>query len=299
MNKHVLNSIVAAMLPLGAQCAVAQTSGAYGYMDNSNTSKVISASSYSLDEPFRHAQLQTLPTLLLTQRVATDADIMLVKGEQEFANNISTTSELHTIQQNPITELIILDQAVADKQLFYRDLKPGMAIKEIVSTQDGLTQLNQILSQYQNLDALHLVSHADDGVLYLGETQVTEKLLTEQVETLSGINHALKQGADLLFYGCNLAKTAKGEQLLTLIANQADVDVAGSNDITANKAQGGDWELEIVTGDIEASLPFSANALKDFSATLATVPLSSFADGGSTLITTDFTVKGYVEGSSN
>ena len=67
MNKHVLNSIVAAMLPLGAQCAVAQTSGAYGYMDNSNTSKAISASSHSLDEPFRHAQLQTLPTLLLTQ----------------------------------------------------------------------------------------------------------------------------------------------------------------------------------------------------------------------------------------
>ena len=183
--------------------------------------------------------------------------------------NIEKVNGLELVKHHEINELIIIDQAVPDKHLFYKALKPGGEIREIDSSKDGLEQLKAILANYQNLNALHIVSHADDGVVFLGSSNVNEELLREEVNTLATMNKAMKDGADVFFYGCNLAKSEKGEALLELIQGEANVDVAASNNLTGNMKQGGDWQLEIVKGDISSEQPFSDIAVRDFSHTLA------------------------------
>ncbi len=79
------------------------------------------------------------------------------------------------------------------------------------------------------------------------------------------MNGALKEGADLLLYGCDLASGTAGEELLELIQQNTHLDVAASNDLTGNLAQNGDWDLEIQQGQIDTQLAFSEKALMDFS----------------------------------
>ncbi|MBL4829760.1 MAG: DUF4347 domain-containing protein, partial [Aliivibrio sp.] len=302
MKNHTLNVMTAAILPLSLQLGAMQTAGAYGYVGHRGKNIVYnSAENYVNKRAGNPLTLLAKPLSLMQATTPKDEFTLYIQASNEPALQVTSFPigdsdlQLQISTNNPINELIIIDQAVPDKHLFYKDLKPSTAVHEIASDQDGLTQLNQILSQYQNLDALHLVSHADDGVIYLGNTQVTEQLLKEKVDTFSSLNNALKEGADLLLYGCNLAKTEKGEGLLALIAHQADIDVAASNDLTGNMRLQGDWDLEIHTGDINVSSPFSPNALKDFSAVLGTVSSGGFSGApGLSLTTTDFTLKGYV-----
>jgi len=174
-------------------------------------------------------------------------------------------------QASSIHELVLIDSAVPDKQLFYRALKPGVEIIELKADQDAASQLSTILARYQGLSALHIVSHATEGELQLGASKVNAEQLKQQVEVFAALNGALKEGADLLLYGCDLASGKAGEELLELIQQNTHLDIAASNDLTGNLAQNADWDLEIQQGQIETELAFSEKALMDFSGVLAPV----------------------------
>ena len=293
MNKSFLNSITAAMLPLGLFTPVAPAMGYY-----SSLKPIIAA---PMMVPTSRNGLSGSPSLP-TAPVATLSDYdfpparllsratLIPQVAKKSASEMH--SELELVAGNIIRELIIIDAAVPDKHLFYQKLKPGVEIREIQSDSNGLDQLTNILSQYQNLDALHLVSHADDGVLYLGNSQVTEQQLTQQVDALSALDNALKDGADVLLYGCNLAKGDAGKSLLQLISSETHTDVAASNNLTGTAQLNGDWELEIQQGNIETRHPFSELALKDFDDILdftTSYNGNNFCDNNSSSCTTPVT----------
>ncbi|EPN8460490.1 Ig-like domain-containing protein [Vibrio cidicii] len=268
MNRYLLNSITAAMIPLGWSTASAQSVGSYAYIGSNN----------------RRAEMNYCANVQLpSQSAVTDLASLRTVDSQPEPSDIFTgtpnTSNISRLTVNPnelvltrsgkVSELIIIDAAVPDKYLFYKSLKNNVEIKEINSQQDGLTQLKDILSNYNGLDALHIVSHAEDGIVYLGNSQITTQRLQEEVNVFSSLDHALKEGGDVLFYGCNLAQTQKGEALLDLISNNAHVDVAASNDFTGNQENNADWQLEITKGDVTTPTPFDALTLKDFTSVLA------------------------------
>ncbi len=285
MNKQLFNGVASLMMSVGMCTAPLQVLASYigrgrdasfPPINELNASSVNSYKSAKADGSPAKQQAVTSPAL----------DVYLQSPDNrntaEKAEHYSNVA-LNIHQHSPVKELVIIDQAVPDKHLFYRDLKPGTEIVEVNSEQNGLTQLKNILSRYQNLDALHIVSHGADGVVYLGASQITESLLKEEVDTLSALDGAMKEGADLLFYGCELAKSQKGLDLLELISGTANIDVAASDDNTGSGQFQSDWELEINQGSIESGHPFSELALKDFHDTLAFTTVYSpntFCDSG-------------------
>ncbi|MCS6232747.1 tandem-95 repeat protein, partial [Shewanella baltica] len=194
----------------------------------------------------------------------------------------TTEDELQLVQANPLKELVIIDAAVPDKATFYRGVKPGVDIVEINSSQPGLPQLKQILASHKNLTALHIVSHAAEGELHLGNSKVNAALLKQEIDTFSALKNALVDGADLLLYGCDLASGKSGEELLEIISSNTGLDVAASTNKTGSVDSGGDWDLEIQQGDIQSTLAFSPKALADFSGVLApeTYVDTNFCTGG-------------------
>ncbi len=171
---------------------------------------------------------------------------------------------------NPVRELVIIDQGVPDKHLFYLDIKTGVEIKEIAIGQDGLTQLDQILGQYKNLNALHIVSHATDGHIHIGNRLITAQTLTDQIKAFDALNNVMNAGADLLFYGCNLASSKKSQDFLALISDSTHLDIATSTNLTGSVKLGGDWALEYQRGDIQTTLPFNMAALSNYNYVLTT-----------------------------
>ena len=161
-------------------------------------------------------------------------------------------------------DLVILDQGVPESHLFYKDLAIGAQIREINSEEDGIAQLFDILKQYENLDSLHIVSHADAGMLYLGNSRVTTEKLSEILQSRKALTNVLNPGADLFFYGCNLAKGERNFIPLERLARNTGLNIAASTDLTGNEQFGGDWDFEYQSSAVTGKIPFDIEVLAKY-----------------------------------
>ncbi len=194
-------------------------------------------------------------------------------GVQKTAGSVGgmdaeTDVDFHFEKGQKIKELLIVDGAVQNKSVFLSQDRPGVDIIEIESGKSGIVQLLATLTRYRNLEAVHVISHATSGKLQLGNDVIDAKTFEENVSALAALNGAIKSGGDLLFYGCELAKGAEGERFLEVVKGDYDFDIAASNDLTGNDAEKANWDLEIQTGDIEATPLPESIASKDFTGTL-------------------------------
>ncbi|WP_313400513.1 fibronectin type III domain-containing protein [Stenotrophomonas sp.] len=182
---------------------------------------------------------------------------------------VEQSSDTLDIQQHAgITELVVIDSSVQDRATLYAGLNPGVGVVEIDAGRPGLPQLVQALRGYRDLAAIHVVSHASPGALQLGSSRITAESLHAELGTMQALRASVREGADLLFYGCDLAANADGGALLDIVRSGTGMDVAASSNLTGAVALGGDWELEERRGGIESGLAFSEKALKDFSGVL-------------------------------
>ncbi|WP_282268217.1 DUF4347 domain-containing protein [Stenotrophomonas sp. PS02298] len=208
--------------------------------------------------------------------------------------SLEEASDALAIQQHAgITELVVIDSSVQDRATLYAGLNPGVGVVEIDAGRPGLSQLVQALRGYRDLAAIHVVSHASPGALQLGSSRITVESLHAELGALQALRASVREGADLLFYGCDLAANADGDALLDIVRSGTGMDVAASSNLTGAEGLGGDWELEERRGGIESGLAFSEKALKDFSGVLAAAPgiktfQTGWTDNNTSLTSADF-----------
>ncbi|WP_445243932.1 DUF4347 domain-containing protein, partial [Microcoleus sp. S13_B4] len=90
----------------------------------------------------------------------------------------------------------------------------------------------------------------------------------------------MTENGDILLYGCDVAATETGNNFVKRLSELTGADVAASNDLTGNAVKGGDWDLEIVTGQIESTVPFNRQAMEDYDYTLANFDVTEASDDG-------------------
>ena len=181
-------------------------------------------------------------------------------------------------------ELIFVDGGVDD----YDQLLFGLAgsvsdsreIEVVVldSDRDGIQQISEILAERNDLDAVHFIAHGNDGRIEFGNTVLNAVSLDERAAEISAWSSALDEEGDLLFYGCELAATDAGKDLVSSLGELTGADVAASDDLTGAVALGGDWDLEYRVGQIEASL-FSGS-VSSWQGVLGTVVTASETQNG-------------------
>lgn len=167
-------------------------------------------------------------------------------------------------------EVVFIDASVSstDTNILLANTPAGAEVVFINGDSDGLTQIANWLQAYDNISAIHIISHGDDGNVQLGNTTINNANLSDYTEQLGIIGDALTTDGDILFYGCNLGETAGGLKFIDQLAFLTDADIAASDDLTGAAELGGDWDLEIATGTIEANQTFTAEAMKGFSSVL-------------------------------
>jgi|GEM_PF-1779511 len=173
-----------------------------------------------------------------------------------------TSNEVMMLKSTKIKELLIIDAAIKDKAIFHRFNGPLTEVVEL-SGSGGISELIGVLGHYENLDALHIVSHANAGELQLNGLNIDQKGM-EDWGLYDHLNKSVSANGDVLFYGCELGKGAKGEAFLRTIQGNTNLDIAASNDKTGNIELGGDWDLELTMGNIEAKPLAESIAMKDF-----------------------------------
>jgi VCBS repeat-containing protein len=157
---------------------------------------------------------------------------------------------MSTTESQPI--VFILDN-VADYQSTADSLYAGYEVHVLSADGDALAQMVALLDGRTGLDAIHLISHGDAGVLDLGTLSLNADNLADHGAALAALGAALSPDGDFLLYGCDVAQGDAGVAFVNALADATGADVAASVDVTGPAALGGDAVLEYQTGTIEAT----------------------------------------------
>ena len=150
------------------------------------------------------------------------ADSMLPnQSEQSAADDAADSASLQSRQST--LELVFLDSNVSNLDQMIADLKtenasdPSRTLEFVVldSTKDGIAQITSALLKYNGIDGMHIVSHGSDGKVQLGSTILSLDNLNTYRNAISAWQYSMSDKADLLFYGCDLAASTDGQQLLS------------------------------------------------------------------------------------
>jgi uncharacterized delta-60 repeat protein len=157
-------------------------------------------------------------------------------------------------QRSSRTEIAFVEDSVADWQSLASSVPAGVEVVKLDSRGDGLKQIADYLASRSDVDAIHILSHGSDGQVNLGALTLNSSNLDVQANTLAQIGQALTADGDILLYGCEVSQTGNGQAFINDIARLTQADVAASSDLTGNAANGGDWVLEVATGNVVGDL---------------------------------------------
>ncbi|PID59320.1 MAG: hypothetical protein CSB44_13020 [Gammaproteobacteria bacterium] len=186
--------------------------------------------------------------------------------------------------------LVIIDSAVDDVEGIVADIAsrddPNLLVHvlgaESTSDRNGspIEQLDSIVSNYSDIAELHLISHAGEGSLTLSGTELGLVDVLAEADRLANWQDNFTAEADFLIYGCDLAATESGRNLVDTLAALTGTDVAASVDLTGNGRVGGDWSLEYRHGDVAGEVLLSDTLRESYAGTLATFTVSNLNDHG-------------------
>lgn len=167
-------------------------------------------------------------------------------------------------------EVAFIDLGVAMPGAIARAVKPGTEIHYIQADRSGIEQISEVLAASQDIDAIHLLSHGGPGYVNLGTDVVNREILAYYADAVRAWRSSLSVKADILVYGCEVARSEEGKAFLSDVARLTGADVAGSDDVTGAKRLGGDWMLETSFGMIDVaglSAPSYEGTLLDYPVT--------------------------------
>ncbi|WP_019503124.1 Ig-like domain-containing protein, partial [Pseudanabaena sp. PCC 6802] len=171
---------------------------------------------------------------------------------------------------NNSNEIIFIDLSVPDYSSLLSGINPAAEIVFLSPERDGVEQISEILAARTDISSIHILSHGSVGQLQLGSSTLSSTNINSYSQQLQAWASSLTDDADILFYGCNVAEGAIGDNFIHEISTLTGADVAASTNLTGNAALGGDWVLESRIGAIESQIFAPTEVTNSYASTLAT-----------------------------
>ncbi|RJL48623.1 DUF4347 domain-containing protein, partial [Pectobacterium carotovorum] len=185
-----------------------------------------------------------------THDITTDVVVQAVAGE--------------TIRK----EAVFIDTALTDYQTLVNSVPAGVDVFLLDSSKDGLTQMAIWAETHTDYDAIHILSHGNEGQVRLGNLTLDSATAEARSADLAKLGTALTQDGDLLLYGCDIAQDT-GKSFVSLLAQLTQADIAASDDLTGAIAKGGNWQLETTVGNIETTDAALGTIAQEYNSLLA------------------------------
>lgn len=245
--------------------------------------------SSEITHQIREDLLAKLSEYSVTELSQSSERILTVKPDGMGLDKLETPLSLNTLENlwsntdiesgdPPVAELVFIDSGVenADELLSGLDLDPSTLVYTVDGDVDGLREVSDIISQYENLQAVHIFSHGSEAQLQLGNSAVSFLPQSSQDShaLIAGWQNSMAEGADLLLYACDFAASEAGQSAVVWLAGVSGMDVATSTDMTGAATLGGDWHLEFAVGDINTQVLESTH----WQSNLATIVVNTTED---------------------
>lgn len=152
------------------------------------------------------------------------------------------------------SEIAFVDSSLPDIAQLLAGLGPNVEIYTVDTGINGFEYMADILRYRTDISAIHILGHGEAAEIYLGNAVLDAQTIGLATSTLQTIGGALTANGDILIYGCDVAADPAGQDFIRQISQITSADIAASTDATGAQNQGGDWDLEFKTGDIEARM---------------------------------------------
>ncbi|MFG0253495.1 MAG: DUF4347 domain-containing protein, partial [Rhodopirellula sp. JB053] len=192
----------------------------------------------------------------------------------DFAEVFDVVSAAEQLDPARPIEVVFVDASVEDSETLLADMREGgsdgaqWVVVMLESDRNGIEQITDALAKLSSVDAVHLVSHGDGEGVQLGNVKLDQETSLDYAGDIASWGHAMDSDADLLIYGCDLASTVEGQDLIEMLAIVCNCDVAASDDATGHEDLGGDWLLEYTVGEVETEVAFGYAAQASWHSTL-------------------------------
>jgi len=190
---------------------------------------------------------------------STFANLLIPDDRDDQSHSAPIDFDEHTFssEQEPRKELVFIDSRVPELQSIVEDIESNSQWATVIvvdSSQSGVSQISEALSQEQQVDSVHLISHSLGPSVRMGSDLLSIQSMSEHATQISAWQSSLAAGADILIYGCDLGSSIDGIALMHELASITGADVAISDDNTGHHSSQADWEMEISIGDIETKV---------------------------------------------
>ncbi len=181
-------------------------------------------------------------------------------------------ADLTEVSSDAGVQIVFVDGSVSDVQQLIDGIDPAFEVHIVEPGVDGVAFMASVVEGRSGIDAIHVMSHGDEGEFRLGSSFIDQENIEGQyADELGSIGDALAENADFLVYGCDFGADADA---VAALAAATGADVAASDDLTGHVDRGADWDLEVQTGSIEAGFPITAQLQEEWSGILGNFSLN-------------------------
>ena len=164
--------------------------------------------------------------------------------------------------------LVFIDPTVDNYYQLVTGVTPNTEVILLDRDRDGVEQIASALSQFDDVDAVHIVAHGHPGQLRLGTACLNTRSIASYRETLAHWQLHLHPHAEILVYGCSVAAGAAGQAFLMALQSNLQRAIAASSTAIGSAALGGNWDLDVNLGTVSTPLAFRAEVIDTYAALL-------------------------------
>ncbi|MCU0546364.1 MAG: DUF4347 domain-containing protein [Oscillatoriaceae cyanobacterium Prado104] len=160
--------------------------------------------------------------------------------------------------------IAFIDRSVSDSQVLAAGTVSGTEVVLLDSAADGIEQISLKLRD-RSFKEVHIISHGAPGCLMLGNAILSWESLERLKSQIEMWGKSLAKNAEILIYGCRVAEGDRGRSFVERLSELTAAKIAASANFTGSKELGGDWELEVKTGEITAAKAFDSEVMAAYS----------------------------------
>ncbi|NEO55453.1 MAG: DUF4347 domain-containing protein [Okeania sp. SIO3B5] len=176
------------------------------------------------------------------------------------------------------TKLLFIDSKVEN----YHHLIPEVDLKTRIvilqPNQNGIEQISQSLGECSDVETIHIISHGAKNTLYLGNSILNLNNIHQYAESIQQWGKCLSASGEILIYGCQVASGKEGKEFVLQLHQLTGANIAASETLTGNVSKGGNWNLEVIFGQLKSALAFTPEVRTSYPGVLANIVVDTTDD---------------------
>ncbi|RQH25062.1 DUF4347 domain-containing protein, partial [Okeania hirsuta] len=116
------------------------------------------------------------------------------------------------------------------------------------------------------------------GSLYLGNSLLNLDNIHQYAESIQQWGKCLSGDGEILIYGCQVASGKEGKEFIRQLHQLTGANIAASETLTGNVNRGGNWNLELIFGQLKSALAFTPEVRASYAGVLANIVVDTTDD---------------------